>query len=105
MPPSPSDPARIPMTRKKMRVGMPKRFNALPASTLINNSIDPTNKLFPVSVNMRCLSSETSYFKSGRKGRLVSYRDGEYHGEKISGKDLKLQWKTSRGFTLSIIPP
>ena len=47
MPPMPSEPANIPITKNNIRVGTPNLAVVLPPIMLSNNSTEPTNKIFP----------------------------------------------------------
>ena len=38
--------------RKKISVGTPDRLIVLPATMLINSSIDPINKIFPATIDI-----------------------------------------------------
>lgn len=47
MPPMPSEPAMMPTTRKKRRVGTPSLADVLPAKMLSNSRIEEINKILP----------------------------------------------------------
>ena len=47
IPPSPSEPARIPTERNRTRVGTPNRYEVFPAKILMSSRIYPIRSMFP----------------------------------------------------------